>query len=174
MPTQTINLNNTTPAAPAGALNIEWQADPPSLDPSVSRNVSAYFSAFTGDTGPGGTMGLVPAPPPGAAAAGKLLKADGTWSLTSSGMTNPMTTQGDLIVGGAAGAPTRLAAGTAGQVLQANGASALPGWVTPSSGGGGGSSTAHSEPLTDGNGNLIFASTLLMGGDVIIVVGVAN
>jgi hypothetical protein len=124
MPTQTINLNNITPAAPAGALNIEWQADPPSLDPSVSRNVSAYFSAFTGDTGPGGTMGLVPAPPPGAAAAGKLLKADGTWSVPPSG--------------------------------------------------GGGSVTTHAEPLTDGNGNLIYASSLSMGGDLIVVVGVAN
>jgi hypothetical protein len=35
--------------------------------------------------------------------------------------------------------------------------------------GGGGSSTTHDEPLTDGAGNLIFA-----GGDVVMVLGVAN
>jgi hypothetical protein len=125
MPTQTINLNNTTPAAPAGALNAEWQADPPSLDTAVVRNVSAYFPAFTGDTGAGGAAGLVPAPPAGAAAAGKMLKADGTWSV-------------------------------------------------PPSGGGSGGVATHAEPLTDGNGNLIFAPSLSMGGDVIVVVGVEN
>jgi hypothetical protein len=138
MPTQTINLNNTTPVAPAGAQNIEWQADPASLDPTVARNVSAYFSAFTGDTGAGGKMGFVPAPAAGDAAAGKVLKADGTWYVPpAAGMANPMTTRGDLIVGGAAGAPTRLAAGTAGMVLQTNGPSAAPGWVSPSGGSGG-------------------------------------
>jgi hypothetical protein len=47
MPTQTINLNNTTPAAPADALNIGWQADPPSLDPTVIRSVSAFVPAAT-------------------------------------------------------------------------------------------------------------------------------
>ncbi len=47
MPTQTINLNNTTPAAAAGALNVEWQADPPSLNPATVRNVSACVPAAT-------------------------------------------------------------------------------------------------------------------------------
>lgn len=47
MPTQTINLNNTTPAAPAGALNVEWQADAPSLNPATVRNVSACVPAAT-------------------------------------------------------------------------------------------------------------------------------
>jgi hypothetical protein len=44
-------------------------------------------------------------------------------------LSNPMTTQGDIIYGGASGAPTRLAAGTTGQVLQTNGSSAAPSWV---------------------------------------------
>lgn len=35
---------------------------------------------FVGDSGTGGQAGLVPAPPAGAAAAGRFLKADGTWS----------------------------------------------------------------------------------------------
>lgn len=50
------------------------------------------------------------------------------------GLTNPMTTIGDIIYGGASGVPTRLAAGTSGQILQTNGAAA-PSWVTPSGGG---------------------------------------
>ena len=36
---------------------------------------------FTGDSGSGGTAGLVPAPSAGTAAAGKYLKADGAWSV---------------------------------------------------------------------------------------------
>jgi hypothetical protein len=45
-------------------------------------------------------------------------------------------TQGDILFRGASGWK-RLPAGTAGKVLQTNGASADPTWVTPSSGGGG-------------------------------------
>ena len=37
--------------------------------------------AFSGDTGTGGTAGYVPAPQAGDAAAGKYLKADGTWTV---------------------------------------------------------------------------------------------
>lgn len=49
-------------------------------------------------------------------------------------MTNPMTTGGDIIYGGASGVPTRLANGTAGQVLQSNGATLAPTWVAAGSG----------------------------------------
>lgn len=37
-----INLNDTTPAAPAGAVNVKWQADPVPALASTPRNVSAY------------------------------------------------------------------------------------------------------------------------------------
>lgn len=47
---------------------------------------------------------------------------------------NPMTTDGDIIVGGTSGAPTRLAKGTQGQVLSV-GSSGLE-WANASSGGG--------------------------------------
>lgn len=62
-------------------------------------------------------------------------KYDGSaWAIFSaSGMANPMTTAGDLIVGGASGAPTRLPKGTDGQVLtMVSGAEA---WAPPGSGG---------------------------------------
>lgn len=45
-------------------------------------------------------------------------------------MPNPMTTQGDIIYGGASGAPTRLAKGTASQVLAMNSGATAPEWVT--------------------------------------------
>lgn len=52
-------------------------------------------------------------------------------------MTNPMTAVGDIIYGGASGAPTTLVAGTTGQILQSN-TGAAPSWSTatyPSTGG---------------------------------------
>lgn len=42
---------------------------------------------------------------------------------------SPMTTGGDLIYGGASGTGTRLANGTAGQILQSNGTTLAPTWV---------------------------------------------
>ena len=55
-------------------------------------NTPATSAAFTGDSGSGGTSGLVPAPGAGTAAANKFLKADGTWatppSASGSGSTN--------------------------------------------------------------------------------------
>lgn len=53
-------------------------------------------------------------------------------SAVSSGMTNPMTTAGDIIYGGTAGAPTRLAAGTATHVLTSNGPGVAPSYQAPS------------------------------------------
>lgn len=45
-----------------------------------------------------------------------------------------------------------------------------PGVVTVTNAGG----TTHDEPLTDGNANFIFAATLTVGGDIIVVLGVPN
>ncbi len=52
------------------------------------------------------------------------------WSTFNSKMANPMTTGGDIIYGGAAGVPTRLANGNATQVLQSNGTTLAPSWIT--------------------------------------------
>jgi hypothetical protein len=43
----------------------------------------ASIGTFVGDSGSGGQVGLVPAPATGDAAAGKFLKADGTWTAPS-------------------------------------------------------------------------------------------
>lgn len=46
---------------------------------------TALLNAFVGDSGAGGTKGLVPAPAAGDAAAGKYLKADGSYAVPSTG-----------------------------------------------------------------------------------------
>ena len=51
----------------------------------------------------------------------------------TSGMTNPMTTTGDIIYSSSGSTPARLGIGTTGQVL--NVASGIPAWATPASGG---------------------------------------
>ena len=46
---------------------------------------TALLSNFIGDSGAGGTKGLVPAPAAGDAAAGRFLKSDGTWAVPAGG-----------------------------------------------------------------------------------------
>jgi hypothetical protein len=54
-------------------------------------------------------------------------------NLDTTGMTNPMTTAGDTIYGGASGTPTRLAIGSTGNVLTVSGGN--PVWAAPAGGG---------------------------------------
>ena len=59
----------------------------------------------------------------------------GTWTqMSGGGMTNPMTTAADLIVGGTGGTPTRLAKGADSQVLTVDPTTHLLVWATPASG----------------------------------------
>lgn len=55
----------------------------------TGAQATALLSAMVGDSGSGGTKGLVPAPASGDAAAGKFLKADGTWSAPAGGGSSP-------------------------------------------------------------------------------------
>ncbi|KAF1692646.1 hypothetical protein [Pseudoxanthomonas koreensis] len=59
---------------------------------------------------------------------------DGEWKAAAAtgGMSNPMTTAGDIIYGGASGTPVRLAAGTDGHVLTL--VSGDPAWAAPGGG----------------------------------------
>lgn len=70
-------------------------------------------------------------------------KFNGTaWVVASGGgMTNPMTTSGDLITGGASGAPGRLGVGSSGQVLKVVGG--VPAWAAE----GGGASVTTAIPI---------------------------
>lgn len=58
----------------------------------------------------------------------------GVRSWVSPGLTNPMTTQDDLIVAGSGGTPARLAKGTDGQVLTVDPTTHHLVWATPASG----------------------------------------
>ena len=76
-PTTSILLNKTTPAAPSGQQNVVFQSD----GATPQQSISAYDQLMVGDTGSGGKAGNVPAPAAGDAAAGKFLKADGTFAV---------------------------------------------------------------------------------------------
>jgi hypothetical protein len=58
-----------------------------------ATQATAILNTFVGDSGSGGTKGLVPAPAAGDAAAGKFLKADGTFAVPSSGNSGPSWTK---------------------------------------------------------------------------------
>jgi len=76
----------------------------------------------------------------------------------SSGLTNPMNTAGDMIVGGSSGVPTRLPAGSNGQVLMmVGGAQAWTGLSAVSV------QTYSSGPVTDPGGNAYFLYNNSMG-----------
>ena len=55
---------------------------------------------------------------------------DFVWAADAAGMTNPMTTTGDVIYSSPGSTPVRLGIGTANQVLQVNSGANAPEWVT--------------------------------------------
>jgi hypothetical protein len=59
---------------------------------------------------------------------------DFKWVSDATGMTNPMTTTGDVIYSSSGSTPARLGIGTAGQVLKVNSGATAPEWETASSG----------------------------------------
>lgn len=89
---------------------------------------------------------------------------DGTnWvALPGGGMSNPMTTAGDIIVGGASGAPGRLAKGTDGKVLTM--VSGGVAWADPTGGGNSGltitsKSADYTLVLADANSGFLHPTT---------------
>lgn len=81
----------------------------------------------------------------------------------SPGFVNPMTTAGDLITGGVAGAAGRLGVGSAGQVLTVAGGA--PAWADPTGGGGGGGGGSLTTTTKDFNlETVLYDSTLLTDG----------
>jgi hypothetical protein len=88
-------------AAPTGA----WAGKAGQLALCTAANVWAYFQPQDGWRG--GASGSVDY---------RYDEATNTW-VVQSPLPNPMTTPGDIIVGGASGSPTRLAVGANGKVL---------------------------------------------------------
>ena len=148
---------------------------------SVSAaTATALLSAMVGDSGSGGTKGLAPAPAAGDAAAGKFLKADGTWAVPSTfaGITADAITGGDSSLGitGKAG----VGSGTGGDVVigggQSAGALGSGGTVTIDAGasnGGGrgyvriGASSAAGIEIGNGSGQVtLVGATTLTGASI--------
>lgn len=69
----TVDVSDTTDAASGTTKKV------------TLTNLNKGLPAFTGDSGSGGAKGLVPAPSAGDAAAGKFLKADGTFTAPTGG-----------------------------------------------------------------------------------------
>jgi hypothetical protein len=77
-------------------------------DLSADRTLGVNDFVASGASHARGTV-----PDPGASAGStRFLREDATWAAPPSGFANPMTTLGDLIIGGASGAGTRLAGDT--------------------------------------------------------------
>jgi hypothetical protein len=88
--TPTSGSPTPTPTPPTGRQAIVFANDGGS--PTV--NFSASDPPMIGDTGSGGTGGNAPAPASGDAAAGKFLKADGTWAVPPGGSVSVLTING--------------------------------------------------------------------------------
>ena len=74
------------PAATTVSIGtLYYVTDEHVIERSTGSAWQSYIDAMTGDSGSGGVKGLVPAPGSGDAAAGKFLKADGTWATAGGG-----------------------------------------------------------------------------------------
>lgn len=69
----------------SGIILGRTSASTGNVEKLTAAQVTAMLNAMVGDSGAGGTKGLVPAPAAGDAAAGKFLKADGTWGAPPTG-----------------------------------------------------------------------------------------
>lgn len=75
-------LANMAQATIKGRASGAGTGDPTDL---TATQATAILNAMVGDSGAGGTKGLAPAPGAGDAAAGKFLKADGTYAVPATG-----------------------------------------------------------------------------------------
>jgi len=114
----------------ATTTNFGW--DTPDDTDLVKDGAAAIRTALNGvDTSfvdlKGGTTGQV-------LAKNSDTDLDFVWSADAAGMTNPMTTTGDVIYSSPDSTPVRLGVGSTGQVLTV--AAGVPSWSTPAAGGG--------------------------------------
>jgi hypothetical protein len=95
--------------------------------------------------------------------AGQVLKVNSgatapEWATDATGMTNPMTTTGDVIYSSSGTTPARLGIGTAGQILKVNSGATAPEWGAPPSAG------ANWTLLNSGGTALTGAATITVSG----------
>lgn len=125
--TTTVLHGNAGGAPTFGAVSLT--ADVSGLLPLANGGTNANLTAANGAI-PYSTASAIALLAPGSS--GQVLLSGGpgapTWGAAP--LTNPMTTGGDIIYGGASGVPTRLANGSAGQYLASGGGTAAPVWTT--------------------------------------------
>ncbi len=120
----------TTPAANYTNIGFKSGDGKPYMKTSAGTETQIITRTDTmvGDSGAGGTAGLVPAPAAGDAAATKFLKADGTWAVTVatsmafSGLSSGTNTTAAMVVGNgasiaASGTGTIVATGVANNAI---------------------------------------------------------
>jgi hypothetical protein len=78
----------------------------------TAAQITALLNSFVGDSGSGGTKGLVPAPATGDAAANKFLKADGAWTALPTTAITSLTGDVTATGPGAAAATVALVGGS--------------------------------------------------------------
>ncbi len=132
--TSTITIPSPAAAGSGNQAATGWYAYVSQADGTTLTRQQA-----AGSPTPIGTALTLTAPPTSTGAAPPATNTAGTllprWTAPSSGgMTNPMTTADDIIVGGASGAPTRLAKGANNTVFGVDGSGVL-GYKTDPSGG---------------------------------------
>lgn len=76
---------DTTPTADDLVVTVNDPGGTPATRKATITNFTKAIPAVIGDAGAGGTKGLVPAPAAGDTAAGKFLKADGTFAVPGAG-----------------------------------------------------------------------------------------
>ena len=154
----------------------------------TATQATAILDNFVGDSGSGGTKGLVPAPSSGDATANKFLFADGTWVTPDSGLWIPDTIQsftstgnstftvpsgvtrlGVLVVGaGASGATGNASSGggggAGGSLIWDDNYSVSPGQVIKLRVGTGGAGTSGSNTAGANGTNTIFGKYVAFGG----------
>ncbi len=127
---QTANEFLATPNGSSGTVGLRAivSADLPLATTSASGAVKPDGSTIdiasgviSVPTATNSTLGLVKPDGSSVTISGGILSS-------SSGFANPMTAQGDLIVGGSGGVATRFASGTSGYVLTGAGTAATPTW----------------------------------------------
>jgi hypothetical protein len=111
-------LANMAQATIKGRASGAGTGDPTDL---TGTQATAILDTMVGDLGSGGTKGLVPAPGAGDAAAGKFLKADGTFAVPSgtgaeTGANSDITSMDGLT--GALKAPTQIQDANSNEVLK--------------------------------------------------------
>lgn len=116
-----------------GSGGLSWSAASLTTDvsgvlPLANGGTNANLTASNGAI-PYSTASAMAFLAPGSS--GQVLTSGGAGAPTwGSSLTNPMTTGGDIIYGGSAGAATRLANGSAGQYLRSSGTTVAPTWAS--------------------------------------------